>query len=336
MVRNAVVALLLTLSTIAPARAEVPKVEAHGLFVGQVVTHAAPDADVMAQAMVRRARALGIVHLWKPGDVLFAQVEFAGRPQLLDARADVAVVDGFRLAVGQQIVPVSRSWNTPLPVVAFGERSTVNNRFTPGRRIGGFAMADPTGGLRVWAGAFDTANPNPAEDEVVQHRPMAIARIQLDSAGAQPYTDIPSMVDDPTAGVSVGAGAVVEGADATVAPNHAGVKTTATVDLGVHAAGFAAMAEGYVQQPVGDELHWGSAVQVGQFVVPERVNLLARVVVDDGAVELEPDHAHVTVEGAAGLHVHGDGNLVQLVGRYDPPGAPVGTVDVVARGQVRF
>ena len=67
---------------------------------------------------------------------MLLQTELVDEVRLLDARVDVSLGDWVTMALGQHIIPVSRAWNTPLPLVQMPERSWSNDVFTPGRSFG--------------------------------------------------------------------------------------------------------------------------------------------------------------------------------------------------------
>ena len=98
-----------------------PTFELHPFLAGETGVISGDDGT-HGYATLRRARGLVFAHLPDEGLTAMLQVELAGpAPALLDGRVDVKVSDALTLAVGQQVVTVSRAWNTPLHLVGLGD-----------------------------------------------------------------------------------------------------------------------------------------------------------------------------------------------------------------------
>ena len=216
------------------------------------------------------------------------QAELVGTATVIDARVDGEVVDGVVLGAGKMIVPFSRGWNTVLPVLQTPDRTLNQGVFAPGRRVGGYAQlgtADEV--FRSWVGVYDPRVPG-AEAATLQP-PLGMVRVQLDPLGAMPFNEVAAATEAPELRFSVGAAALAE----PVRDGSGDLSLTTTVDAGLHAGGFTAFAEGFLRTVTDRDLTWGTSAQVGYFVVPRHLDLVARfTAIDsdgDGEATLWPE-----------------------------------------------
>lgn len=298
-------------------------VEIHGLVHARTGVVTRENDSPLGIARIDRARIMvnpviagrirGMLHL-----------EMANGVNLLDARADAVVAPWIDLGVGLGIVPYSRAWNTPLPLVALGNRNAANNIFSPGRRAGGFVHLHG-GPVHGWVGVYDaTAPADLAGDE---HAPMAAARIEVRSPDANPTSQVPSLRNT-APGATVGAGLAAESSEGEPL-------VRGTIDVAFHTGGFSAEADVFTRLRPATPARWGTSIQLGQFVVPQRLAVHGRLAVI-GPDVIDED-VRLVPELALTGYVYGTHAYVQLLGRL---GAPVAgtqeTAEVVLRGQLAF
>lgn len=257
-----------------------------------------PAADLA----LLRARPMLRFFAWNRRLVATFQPELVGGARVLDARVDVTLVPGFELTGGQFIVPFTRGWASPLPLVSTAERSLNNAVFAPGRRAGAMVHGLPLDGkVELWAGGFDPDDPTNPRPGV--HAPLSLARVQVNPLGRAPATELPSLDGPAPTRVSVGVAALAEPViDPDGAPDL--LRVTSTVDASVQARGFTSYAEGFLRWTAEQPLGWGASWTVGQFLVPRRLQLLGRLTAIDTEVGDEVD-ARLTVEPMLGVYLHG-------------------------------
>lgn len=256
--------------------------ELHGLMQGRVNWADPPDAEPSANAQLFRARLLLKLFAWDRRIMLFFQPEFVGGTRVLDARVDVTPVKGLTFAFGQMIVPFTRAWNTPLPLVEAPERSQLNTVLAPGRRFGGYVYGQPLDGeVELWAGAFEPDDPwVGARGDV--HAPMAVARVQVNPLGKLPANELVASDGEAETRIGIGvAGLVSNGVDAAGVTRN---EVTATADLGLQSHGFTTYGEGSYRWSDGGTQMWGASALVGHFILPKRLNLMGRFTAIDGSL----------------------------------------------------
>ncbi|MCA9566303.1 MAG: hypothetical protein KC656_00600 [Myxococcales bacterium] len=271
-----------------------PTFELHPFLAGETGVISGDDGT-HGYATLRRARGLVFAHLPDEGLTAMLQVELAGpAPALLDGRVDVKVSDALTLAVGQQVVTVSRAWNTPLHLVGLGDRGLANNTFTPGRRLGAYARLHE-GAVRAELGVF-----HPGGDDIPPF-PMVAMRMELGSPGARPWVEQPARTGD-TSGVAVGIGGLVN--PGTVDD----VRGMGTLDVAAHTHGFSAFGEVFGARD--GELTAGGMVQVGQLLPVGWLDVVAR---GDAVEDALHDVGYRATLGV-GAYRHGADCVVRLQG----------------------
>ena len=258
--------------------------------------------------------------LFRHGPVsMMFQPELAGTPRMIDARVDLRLSDVADIGGGLMIVPFTRSWLTPLPLVASIERAPTNGVFAPGpRRLGGtLEVHDPDRKVQVWAGLFD---PTPIGEEAPGVPPPgALLRVQANPLGSAVTNEIAAASGPAERAVSVGAGAWF--ADDTL---------TGVLDVGVQGGGFTLVGEGFLRS---DE-DGGASLQVGQMVVPRHLMIGARGSrIVDGTVD--GDTRWVGEAFLVGL-AEGGHLLAQLRGQVVAPDDGPATTTITLNTQARF
>jgi hypothetical protein len=268
------------------------------------------EADgLTADAALYRARPQVRFLAWQRRLVIMFQPELTGTPRVLDARLDLTPVPELTIAGGQLVVPFTRAWNTPLPLVEAPERSLNNAVFAPGRRFGAYLHGAPFDRrLEVWAGAFEPDDPSALRPEL--HAPMGLVRVQVNPLGELPHTELPSLAGPAPTRVGLGLAGLI----APIPDPDGGddlLQITGTTDLGLQAKGFTLYGEGFVRWTEGGTLGWGAGATIGQFLVPRHLNLFGRV------TAIDPDAsdaiaARLTLEPALGGYIVGAHLLVDL------------------------
>ncbi len=268
------------------------------------------QGEVSSAAGAFRARPFVRFHAWQRRLSISLQTELVGQARLLDARVDITPVPGLRIAGGQLIVPFTRAWNTPLPLVQAPERSLNNSVLAPGRRFGAYVHGKPAAGLvELWLGGFAPGAPADTPEEGVR-APMGLARLQINPLGELPATETPSLAGPAPTRLGLGLAALAS----PVAPEGGGrdrLQVTSTADFGFQARGFTAYGEGFLQWTQDAPVGWGASGSLAQFLVPRHLALIARgtaidLDVGDGA------GARVTLEPALGGYIVGNHLVIEL------------------------
>ncbi|WP_044238180.1 hypothetical protein [Chondromyces apiculatus] len=221
------------------------------------------------------------------------QPELAGAtPRLLDLEATWQPIPEIGIKAGQFLTPFSRAFMTPVPLLQFQDFSRVEERFRAGRDTGAMLLGSAGQGfLEYYAGAFNGNGIDKGGNDDTSV--MGIGRLAVSPVRAMPYDETPSLRGPVPFGFSVGVNGIADRAhptqqvtDATTGQTTtvalpAETRLTGGVDLAVAWGGFTFFGEGYLRQATpdtGDAVHGvGVFGQAGYFVVPQRVEVAARV-----------------------------------------------------------
>lgn len=271
----------------------------------------APSTDMLTGGVqIWKARPMLVFTALKGRLRAMFQAEFAGTARVLDARLDVKATRHLSFGGGLVVVPFSRAWLVPLPVMQVPERSLANDRFTPSRRVGAYLTAAPASGVvRVWAGAFDPVTTDPFAAPA--HAPLGMVRLQVNPLGETAPHEAPSVAGPAPAKVQVGVGALAQPVVEATEPDP--VQLTTTLDAGVQVAGFSLHGEAFAEWRSDAAWAVGGGAQVGQFVVPRHLSFAARVTAIDED-PTDPVGVQVWPEAVLGGYVHG--THVALMARY--------------------
>ena len=196
--------------------------------------------------------------------VTLHQLELGSDPQLLDARADLQLGSRASVGLGRMVVPLNRSWLTPLPLLAGPDRPLSTAVFAPGRRAGASLHAQTRAQtVEAWGGLFSATAPGEPSDGL--HAPSMVVRAQYNPAGVAVTDERAAASKDsvPTA-ASFGGGLWHEGGMG-IEP----ATTTVTLDLGVQLRTLVLVAEAFDRMagasgdgPLAPSSQWGGAVQL--------------------------------------------------------------------------
>jgi len=198
--------------------------------------------------------------------LLHAELGQPGPPSLLDARLDWAPTERVQLAAGRMIVPYTRAWNTPLPLVVHGDRSVINTALSPGRRTGGYVYVNAD--RRVvegWLGLYD-----PAVDRATL-APLAMARVQWNPLGGLPHDELTVLSGQAPTRLGVGLAGRAEPSPQANDP----VRLSAAADASL-VGGPARLDVEVALQDEGDVISLAGSALGAVTLVPERVILGAR------------------------------------------------------------
>lgn len=116
-----------------------------------------PDGESDPAFRLLMARPILRGHVFRRWIDFFVQFELAGASaRLVDAQLTVRPFDAVGIRVGQFIVPTSRSYMTPVPALQFPDFSAANDFFRAGRDIGAMFFGSVLNHrLEYYAGIFD-------------------------------------------------------------------------------------------------------------------------------------------------------------------------------------
>ncbi|MEY3013274.1 MAG: hypothetical protein RIT45_2009 [Pseudomonadota bacterium] len=287
------------------------------------------DAGAMVHgAQVRMARPMFVIGAFDDALQVVVHGDLAGKPRLLDAIVRIRGASGWQLTAGQFIAPYTRQFMTPAPKRQFIDFGQVHDRFNLNRRLG--LMLDRHFGerLQVQAGVFDSGAANggvPVEAADHARTPLSVVRLTFTPLGPMAYDQVPGMTPDggprdDAFRLALGLGGAfrqLRSANQTIS------ETRGNLELAAAGHGTSLTGEAFVEQqhaPSGaDRLAWGAYLQGGHFVLPARLELVARTGL--GANDLDAEDAgFYSYEAGANVYLHGHHVRVGLRYRHDHVG----------------
>lgn len=213
---------------------------------------------------------------------IFIQPELAaGSPRLLDAFIEVNFNHAAKLRAGQFRTPFSRAFINPIVALQLPDRGLVDDQFRLGRDTGVMffgGVADKH--LEYYAGVFNGAQINNLFGDLPA--PMGIARLVYSFGTPVPYDQVPCARGSNPTGLSLGIDGAFRRRQTQSDPMAVNEDSWhASVDAALSAGLVSATAEGFLRgvKPSGGEwtTDWGAFVQGGVFVLPQAIELAARV-----------------------------------------------------------
>lgn len=255
------------------------------------------DGDIS----MRNVRPMGIFQTPDHRMRAMVQTEFIGGVRLLDARVDLAMGKSSTWTLGQHIVPFTRAWIAPLPLMQMPERSVNNTLFAPGRRVGATLTSALAGGkVQTIVGAYG----EPIEAPGI-HPPTVIARAAVTPMGKTGPGELGSLGKKAAGkpGLTLAAGLMqqpIAQADDTTLP-----RTVVAADVAFEAGGFTAYAE-VMNAWLDGATSWGASALVGQMLGERlRASVRANMLADEAvAVAPMPWAAPVTAEPGLSVYLH--------------------------------
>jgi hypothetical protein len=203
------------------------------------------------------------------------QIEFIGTPRVLDARVDLRPAPPLLVSLGQQIVPLTRAWDTPLGNLAFRARSPLNTTLAPGRRFGArFALASSDGRASVGAGVFA---PDVLPGLQPAAPPMGYVRVVGAPFGAPAPTELPGLRGPAPGRLALGVGALLGPGDKQ--PDEA---LALVADLTAQLGPMSALAEGGFKTQLHDPiaLRWSASLGVSAVVLRSHLTVGGRMLAE--------------------------------------------------------
>jgi hypothetical protein len=289
-----------------------------GLFSARGSVSIPQQGDVTYAGSVRLARFALSGNLAGEELTYYFQAGFEGTPQLLDLELMWSpFAERLKLRFGRIRVPFARQWITGLGALALPDRSAASDYFRPGRDTGITVESQWLDRIELRAGGYA---------EEADRWPRASARVAYAPLGMLAYNEDVNRLSGPVRfqvglGANYNKGAVTSGG----MTNNTAV-TSGALDLALRAGPVAAFAEAYIERRRvvngADTLAAGGFAQVGSFVLPAKLELVARFdliapnVRDDGvdglrrvegglggyilegALKIQPRYSYTQIKGA--------------------------------------
>jgi hypothetical protein len=289
-----------------------------GLFSARGSVSIPQQGEVTYAGSVRLARFALSGNLAGEELTYYFQAGFEGTPQLLDMELMWSpFAERLKLRFGRIRVPFARQWITGLGALALPDRAVASDYFRPGRDTGVTVESQWLDRIELRAGAYA---------EETDRWPRAAARVAYAPLGMFAYNEDVNRVSGPVRfqmglGANYNKGAVTSGG---VTSNTA--VTSGAIDFALRAGPVAAFAEAYIQRREvvngSDSLAAGGFAQVGAFVLPAKLELVARFdmiapnvrdegvdglrraegglagYILDGALKIQPRYSYTQIQGA--------------------------------------